>query len=299
MQNNVNTILRNISSLKELININSTTTIVNIPASLQPFESNLSVFVNCVYKIEGIGLDYTITNHVITFTNALSSGDKVVLLSAEHFNAGYLDSTSLEVNPNGLSWYLNVNRGSDNRAYVRWDETLDKWVYSNGTGVEKEFGGSATSSSFDIVIPDHTFSVLNVVRYDTSTSSWVLAKADDPSTIGTHLVIAIIGDIITLSNIGRIDIASHGLTIGQYYFLSDETAGLLTLTEPDISNPIVFVENENTIHVLSYMRALNKNDFDLSVNFTELNDTPASYVGYENYYVKVKADGSGLYFSET
>jgi len=33
--------------------------------------------------------------------------------------------------------------------------------------------------------------------------------------------------------------------------------------------------------------------------FTILADVPNTYSGYENYYVRVNADGTGLYFSAT
>ena len=49
--------------------------------------------------------------------------------------------------------------------------------------------------------------------------------------------------------------ASHGLTIGDYYFLDATTPGALTATEPsapNFSNPIIFVEDANTLVIVPW-----------------------------------------------
>ena len=51
---------------------------------------------------------------------------------------------------------------------------------------------------------------------------------------------------------GRFELSSHGLTVGQWYYLSADTAGLLTTTEPTISQPLVYVEGSNHVFVYPY-----------------------------------------------
>ena len=116
--------------------------------------------------------------------------------------------------------------------------------------------GVSTKSAaiFELLIPNHTFNPLEVIYHNGT--AWVKAIANSLNSVGTHIVVSTNpGRIIAISS-GRIEIPSHGLTIGEYYFTSDTVAGSLQTEEPIISNPMVYVENPDTIHILHYRPAV-------------------------------------------
>lgn len=87
----------------------------------------------------------------------------------------------------------------------------------------------------------HGFSTGNAVYY--TGSAWAKAKADSATTLGIGIVVVIDSATFTVYFAGQITGLS-GLTAGQYYFVSDATAGAITTTEPtattSYSNPILF-----------------------------------------------------------
>jgi len=112
--------------------------------------------------------------------------------------------------------------------------------------------GVATKSTsvFELLIPDHTFSKLDVIYHNGTT--WAKAIANNINTVGTHVVVSAVPGRIVAASSGRIEILSHGLTVGEYYFTSENTLGGLQTEEPLISNPMVYVESADIIHVLHY-----------------------------------------------
>jgi len=83
------------------------------------------------------------------------------------------------------------------------------------------------------------------------TGIWTDAQADVQNTLGTHVIIQVIDvDNFIIGQSGRYKAAAHGLTVESHYFVSELVAGALTLLEPPVfSNPIVFVEDANIIHI--------------------------------------------------
>ena len=112
-------------------------------------------------------------------------------------------------------------------------------------------GGSGENLEFTVTQASHGLAVQDAVRV--SSGSWIKAQADDIDTLATHVVIAVSGDDITLCSMGKVTLTAHGLTTDNWYFLSDITAGLLTSTAPDIQNPLLYVEDANTVHIVSYL----------------------------------------------
>lgn len=110
----------------------------------------------------------------------------------------------------------------------------------------------SSALSFDKNQTAHGFAVADAIR--TNGTSWVKALADDADTLATHVVTTVTDvDNFSASQAGRVTITAHGLTLGQFYFLSDSVAGGLTSTQPSVfSNPILIVEDVNTVHILSY-----------------------------------------------
>ena len=78
-----------------------------------------------------------------------------------------------------------------------------------------------------------------------------------PSNATTTLALGIVTEVadsnnFTVAQSGRFELSSHGLTVGQWYYLSADAAGGLVTTEPAISQPIVYVESASFIYVYQY-----------------------------------------------
>ena len=129
-------------------------------------------------------------------------------------------------------------------------------VTASGTGATKTItvsggGGSSTGNTTDITQSSHGLAAKDAIRHNGS--SWVKAQADDNSTLALGIVTAVAdSNNFTVAQAGRFTISSHGLTVGQWYYLSSSSAGGLTATEPDISQPIVYVESASVIFVYPY-----------------------------------------------
>ena len=100
----------------------------------------------------------------------------------------------------------------------------------------RKIQGGNTSISVEQVA--HGLSVQDAIYFDST--DWLLAKADSLSTVGIGIVSAVKDvDNFTVITDGKITGLS-GLSTGEWYYVSDATAGLLTLTESSIySNPLL------------------------------------------------------------
>lgn len=124
-----------------------------------------------------------------------------------------------------------------------------------GTYSAPASGGSGELVAWDITQTSHGLAVSDVVRINTS-GDVVKAKADDGGTLGLFVVTEVDGvNDFTLGLTGHYTDSSHGLTVGNYYYLDASTAGALTSTEPtapNYSNPIIFVEDANTLVIVPW-----------------------------------------------
>ena len=125
-------------------------------------------------------------------------------------------------------------------------------------------GGTVTSSvSFNVTKANHGYVVsdLPVAMFNTSTG-WIEARSDIDITLGTHVMVAIVSaNVFTLAQAGRYLISGHGLEIDSYYFVSDSSTGQFVLNEPTTySNPLLYVEDSNYIHVLPFRPSLSGQD---------------------------------------
>ena len=147
-------------------------------------------------------------------------------------------------------------QGADGGIQVA-DAPADGNTYGrkNNTWVEVSGGGGTASGELlelDVTQTSHGFTVPTAV-YDNG-SGWVAAQADNADTMATHVVIEVVdANTFKVSNSGRADIGTHGLTVGQYYFTSDSVAGGVTSIEPeDYSNPLFRVASATEIDLVPW-----------------------------------------------
>jgi hypothetical protein len=133
-------------------------------------------------------------------------------------------------------------------------QSLNIW---NGV-VWSEVGASATQ--FQVTQVGHGrpigFSQIPVY-WNNGTGIWTDARADANATLATHIIVQVFDtDNFLVSKVGRYtDPLGHGLITGEYYFTSLTTPGALdnTLTTGQVYvNPMIFVEDANTYHVLGW-----------------------------------------------
>lgn len=128
-----------------------------------------------------------------------------------------------------------------------------KFLRTTGIGLNVEIIDSVPGSPIiNIEQTAHDFSVMTPIYYDGN--RWQKARANKSFTLATHIVIATIdANNFQTAMIGRYTITDHGLVPGEYYYTSADYEGQLTPNEPDdFSNPIVFVESSNIVHILPY-----------------------------------------------
>ena len=125
--------------------------------------------------------------------------------------------------------------------------------------LSRNTGGSSPvpsgNSAFIVEETGHGYITANLplAMFHTSTG-WEEARADSESTLATHVMVTIVdANHYTLAQSGRFEIVGHGLTVNNYYFVSDVTSGKFIPGEPtEFSNPLLFVESVDYIHVLPF-----------------------------------------------
>ena len=133
--------------------------------------------------------------------------------------------------------------------------TADKKLYirDNANNIVEiaSGGGTAGGSTSEITQSSHGLAVKDAVRHNGS--AWVKAQANATTTLALGIVTAVAdSNTFTVAQSGRFELSSHGLTVGQWYYLSASAAGGLVTTEPTISQPIVYVESASFIYVYQY-----------------------------------------------
>jgi len=216
--------------------------------------------------ISGVFSSAEVSADIVSFTGTAQwsvFAAKAAIINTSDALAGLMvfreaqDNGSAEI---GLEAPVNVTA---NTYWTLPEGIVDTGVWkSDGSGIltceqvdYSELTGTAPGGSdvkFDLNQASPTLAVMDAVYHDGS--DWQKAQADDPDTLGTHIVVSKATDDYELAQAGRVTVTAHGLTVGEYYFVSDITAGLLTSTEPsdNYSNPLVYIEDANTVHVLPY-----------------------------------------------
>jgi hypothetical protein len=131
--------------------------------------------------------------------------------------------------------------------------TADKKLYvrDNANNIIEIGGGGAGGSTTEVTQSSHGFVVKDAVRHNGT--AWVKAQANNASTLALGIVVVRTdANNFTVAQSGRFELASHGLTVGQWYYVDFATAGGLTSTEPSFSQPIVYVESTSHLFVYPY-----------------------------------------------
>lgn len=102
------------------------------------------------------------------------------------------------------------------------------------------------------------------IRYNGVTSSWVRAQANATTTVHSAFATEIIdNNTFVLQCRGIINVPGHGLTVGQYYYLSSSVAGNIISLPPltTIDDPVYFIIDPNHINMLDN-RAINRESLE-------------------------------------
>lgn len=132
---------------------------------------------------------------------------------------------------------------------------INKFQYMPTTGGGS--GSGTTLISAVITQAAHGFVVNNLIYQTTTTGIYAKAQANNSATAEVVGVVTTVVDAnnFQFSSSGSIS-GLTGLTAGQIYFLSDITAGLMTLTEPtsvsSVSKPIGVATSATTLELRNY-----------------------------------------------
>jgi hypothetical protein len=209
------------------------------------------------------------------------TGNPVTIL-----NQNYAINTNLEILTGTGD---DIDLEPDAAILLQYDTDSDKWNIVGGAG-----GAGAGATSFKIAQVAHGFSVGDGIYHNGS--SWVQAQADAEATLAYYVVNEVKDvDNFVATDFGRVEAASHGFTIGEYYWLSTSVAGQPTSTEPSsgFSNPLFYVEDANTLQIKVYRPTAIGED----VTLDQLSDVSAP--SPSNGDILVYNSGSGLYELES
>ena len=168
------------------------------------------------------------------------------------------DSVELELsNKGGIFYDYNVSKEGLQYAqggYVTQDRSLtdkeyvDNLVAGLGSG-DALLKDTIYQAAHGFALPTHGF----IPVYNNS-GTWTLAQADDTLSLHTNYIVEILhADTIVLQVLGRLDVPSHGLTVGSSYFLTD--AGGVSTTGGTHNDYMCDVMDANTL-MLVYTRPI-------------------------------------------
>jgi hypothetical protein len=168
------------------------------------------------------------------------------------------DSVELELsNKGGIFYdYNTVKEGLQyaTSGYVTQDRSLtdkeyvDNLVAGLGTG-DALLKDTIYQAVHGFALPTHGF-----IPVYNNAGTWTLAQADDTLSLHTNYIVEILHtDTIVLQVLGRLDVPSHGLTVGSSYFLTD--AGGVSTTGGTHNDYMCDVMDANTL-MLVYTRPI-------------------------------------------
>ena len=166
-------------------------------------------------------------------------------------NASIQTPTRLDVKQDTLANLTTyAGTASDGQLVFATDEL--KMFQIIGNELQPVGGAGGTTIEIDQVA--HGFSVGEGIYHNGTV--WAKAQANDAATLATFVVTEVSpdGNSFVAYQFGRVEVPSHGFTVGEYYFLSNTVAGQPTSTEPtsDYSNPLFYVESADFLQIMVY-----------------------------------------------
>jgi hypothetical protein len=187
--------------------------------------------------------------------------------SARHENGGAdeISIAGLDGTPVELMNHLNDAADAHDASAISVLDTGTFYTATDVEGVLAEIapqlgGGSGEAMQREITQTTHGLAVGDIVRLNGST--WQKAQANSAANAEALGIVADVPDANTfvLHYGGRITGLS-GLSAGTVYYLDDDTAGLLTATEPpdagDVSKPLLVADSTTTGYFFNWRGALN------------------------------------------
>lgn len=185
-------------------------------------------------------------------TTGLFTNTHIKLVDATFINIRVSTSTGTVIGaagPSPTASTIPTDTSNFNNNLSAADDTVQKALDT----LDDLVSGGSAGTTFTVAQTGHGFTVLTPIYFDAGI--WKAALADNSLTLATHVITEVTGlDSFVAAQSGRFTITAHGLTVETFYFVSTTSAGVLTATEPEtgFSNPVLFVEDANTIHVLPY-----------------------------------------------
>jgi microcystin-dependent protein len=139
----------------------------------------------------------------------------------------------------------NLSIAKHTACNVFYEASTLKWI-----ACPSGSGGGGTS--FDAIQAAHGFSLLTPIYHNGTT--WVKAMANQSTTLAMYIVTDVSTNSFTAAKFGAVEVTSHGLTVGEYYYVSSSVLGGIITTEPlfGFSNPVLYVVDANNIHAMCY-----------------------------------------------
>lgn len=127
---------------------------------------------------------------------------------------------------------------------------------SAGGWVANQASGGSGGTSFDQIQPAHGFTLFTPIYHDGTI--WKKAQANASNTLATYVVTEFSTNAFTATKFGVIEAPSHGLTVGEFYYVSKDVAGDITITEPifGYSNPVIYVQSTDLVHIMAHRPSL-------------------------------------------
>lgn len=163
--------------------------------------------------------------------------------------------------------------------------------YCNGAFRPINAGGSMGAVECAVTQAGHGFTALQAVRVDT-TGTWVLGDASNAAVNpSTHVVKEVVdGNNFVVQSVGVIEVAGHGLNVGEFYFDDPTAPGGVTATQ----NTNVGEWDNSVLYVLSATK-LEVTAGDRPVLITAGGGTAPVFIdtftGNANEPVETNADG--------
>ena len=189
-----------------------------------------------------------------SLSRSIVSDDGVETIRNKTFTTG-----NTIVNPDAIEAHKDIRANLDTKASIDgftkgeivYDETNDKFFGIRTSGIGQKLSEISEATPVIRRTQGNMFNVLDAIYHNGA--SWELARANSEYTTAEYVVTEATALGFVAAKFGEFTVAGHSKTIGEHYFLSDNSAGGAELTSPNkFSCPIFYVEDADTIHIEVY-----------------------------------------------